>query len=290
MGHSLDPAVQRRRLRIGLQRARTQAKLTQKEVADELGWSLTKLIRIENGKVSISKNDLNGLLRYYGITDPGIIRNFQQMAQASRRQPWSEYRGVLNPDFMAYLAYEGSASVIQQFHPMLVPGLLQAEPYARRLIWSLADGTSDEVLERQTEARLRRQGLLDRDDPPRLSFVIDEAVIPRGFSKDPEDLAIMRGQIEHLKDLNTRPYIDIQILPFKSGAHVGLNGPFVILEFPDAEDPDLLYLENVHKSVATRDDESRIASYRESFKELERLSMSGPDVIRFLDDAAARFS
>jgi len=290
MRRSLNPAVQRRRLRIELQRAREGVRLTQKEVAEEFGWSLSKIIRIENGQVGVSKVDLNALLRLYKILDGETVQGLEEMADDSRRHPWSRYRGILNPDFMSYLWSEGAASFIRQFHPLLVPGLLQTDAYALRLIRTLAPpSTPDEVTEQQAEVRRLRQEVFLREDPPGMAFVLDEAVIPRGLGNDPADRATMSEQIGRLRELNSRPNIDIRILPFGMGPHVGLQGPYVLLEFPDPEDLDVLYLENEPRSITTSDS-ALGKKYRETFERMEDASLSAAETDRFLERAAAELA
>src|SRR4051794_41070755 len=123
--------MQRRRLRVELRRARAAAGYTQRDVAEALDWSYSKLLRIENGQVGVSRTDLKALLDHYLITDEGQLKAFAQLARDGRRQPWSAYRDVLNPDYMIYLGHEGSASTIRHFEQLVIPGLLQTEAYAR---------------------------------------------------------------------------------------------------------------------------------------------------------------
>jgi transcriptional regulator with XRE-family HTH domain len=291
MGRSRDPAVLRRRLCISLQRARNKASMTQREVADQLGWSLSKLIRIENGQVGVSRYDLKALLDLYDITDSTQVSNFTQMAKESKRQLWGPYRDVLNPDFIIYLGFEGAASVIRQFHPLLIPGLLQTEEYAWRVIRTFAPPeTSPQVLKRQLGWRMQRQALLDRDEPPQLTFILEEGTIRRGIGNQQADAAIMRRQLDHLKYLGSRAHTDIRILPLTYGVHPGLNGPFVLLEFPDQEDGDMLYLESDRKSLATQHDTASIAFYRQTFEALQKASLSGSAAERVLDDVADQLS
>src|SRR5438477_3975398 len=130
MPEAPDPTVQRRRLRAELRSARTEAGLTQRQAAEALDWSPSKLLRIENGSVSISTTDLKALLALYGIQDPVKIEELVRMAQSARRHTWSAYRDVFSHEFIVYLGYESSASIIRQVEPLLIPGLLQTEEYA----------------------------------------------------------------------------------------------------------------------------------------------------------------
>ena len=132
MASGQDPMVQRRRLRVELRKARENAGLSQKEVAPAMDWSLSKLIRIEAGSVNISINDLRVLLQHYGVDDRGRIDSLLTMARAAKEPAWwLPYKEVLSPEFSTFLSYESAASIIRNFEPVLVPGLLQTEEYAR---------------------------------------------------------------------------------------------------------------------------------------------------------------
>jgi transcriptional regulator with XRE-family HTH domain len=283
-----DPMVQRRRLRVELRRARLGAGLTQRQVANELGWSPSKLLRIEAGQVGVSRTDLRALLDHYGVRDPNTVAEFTRLAEQSRRQPWSEYRDVLRPEFVVYLGYEAAASYLCQFEPLGIPGQLQTPDYARRVIWDLASpGTDEKILERQLEARLKRQALLERHDPPNAHFMLDEAVVRRWVGAEGGNATIMREQLERLKDLNNRPSITIQVLRFSHGLHYGLRGPFVLLEFPDPEDDDLLYIEGIRSSSANRDSADEITFYKNIFWDLEKAATPPGDLATFLDTITA---
>lgn len=284
MEQHLDPTVQRRRLRVELRRARSETGLTQKQVADELGWSPSKLLRIENGQVGVSQTDLRALLGHYEVTDPELIKTLTILAQQGRKQQtWSQYRDVLLPDFMAYLSYEGSASLLRQSDPLLVPGLLQTEEYARSINHAYAStDMTEHDLDRQTEARLLRQSILERDNPPEMFFILDEAVVRRWVGKKPGDAKIMISQLRRLQELNEYPTVSIQIMPFSHGFHFGMQGGFTMLEFPDPEDDELLFLENRAASVSAREGADTIGRYKEEFYRLEEFAVQPASLADFL--------
>ncbi len=129
-----DPAILRRRLRSELRKARDTAGMTQRDVAVAMDWSQSKLIRIESGAVNISTNDLRALLGHYSV-DSDRSNALVDIARAAREPtPWSIYKDVATPEYIAFLGYEASASIIRNFEPLLVPGLLQTEEYARTVI------------------------------------------------------------------------------------------------------------------------------------------------------------
>jgi transcriptional regulator with XRE-family HTH domain len=282
MGNQVDPMVQRQRLRADLQEVRLRLGLTQREVAADLGWSLSKLLRVENGKVGVSRTDLKALLQRYGITDAATVESYVRMAEQGRKQRWSSYRDVLNPEFLKYLEYEGSASSIRQFQSHVIPGLLQTAAYARYLSRITAPDTSDEILDRQLEVRQARQRLLDGHGGQRLDFVLDETVIRRCAGIAAAAPTIVREQFEHLRDVANSPAVTVRIIPFDRGPYRGHSTPFVLLGFPESGDADLLFRENGADSVATRSDPRRIAHYTALFDQLSAMASPPEKLSDFL--------
>jgi transcriptional regulator with XRE-family HTH domain len=278
------PEYMRRRLRVELKQARQAAGFTQKDVAKALEWSPSKIIRIEAGEVAVTPTDLRVLLDHYGVRDKRRIDDLIVLARASRKQPWNDYRDVYTPQSLTLFGYEPSASIIREFEPLVVPGLLQTEEYARAILVDTY-GKDKETLDRVVEARLERQELLDRNPPPEMFFILDEAVIRRAVG----GIGVMRRQLNQLGALGSRPNISIQIVPFTVGAHFGLRGPFTILEFPDPNDDDLLYLENTGGEVTTREDPKLTADYLQAFWDLEAQATDRRDLGAVLKEASDRF-
>ncbi|MBF9129695.1 helix-turn-helix transcriptional regulator [Plantactinospora sp. S1510] len=276
-------------MRVELRRARDAKHLTQKQAAGELGWSPAKIIRIETGQVGISGTDLKALLELYGVTDPQQVATFTEMARQSRKQHWSIYRDVLNQDFLIYLGFEGSASTLRQSESLILPGLLQTEEYARAVIQAFSTpDTSPQLTDRQLEVRMKRQEILHRDDPPVLFFILDEAVIRRAVGSSTTGSKIMQRQLRHLNDIGGRENVHLRVVRFGHGVHMGLKGPFVILEFPDPGDDDLLFLENGPHSVATRDDMGEISLYKKQFLELEDFALSESETAELIEQVRAQ--
>jgi len=271
-----DPVTMRRKLRVELKRLRTARELTQRHVADQLDWSQSKVIRIENGSVAIGVTDLQALLRLYGVDDQAMIDSMVEMARGSKRLPFTDYKDILPPETLRYFAYESSASIIRQVEPLLVPGLLQTEEYARSLLdsWGFEATRINEIW----ASRLERQELLERPEPPEMFFIMDEAAVRRPVGGD----GVMRHQRARLLELAERPRITIQVVPFDVGAHVGLRGPFIYLEFPGADDPDVLYLEGQKGDYVFRDEEDVTGEYLVTFFNLEKLASPPGDLEKVL--------
>jgi hypothetical protein len=200
-----------------------------------MDWSLSKLIRIETGQVSITTNDLRALLAHYDIADETRVRELIDSGRASReRSWWSSYKEVAAPEYLTFLGYESSATYLRNFEPLVVPGLLQTEDYAREVITGVPHASA------LVELRMERQELIVRDDGPRMYFMLDEAVIRRVVG-GPD---VMHHQLRQLIELNKRPNIEIFVVPFSEGLHPLWRTPMIHFEFAGADDEDVLYIEN----------------------------------------------
>ncbi len=284
---TLSPVVQRRRLRAELRRARLDAGLTQEQVASAMDWSLSKLIRIENGTVNISTNDLKAILAHYKISDEQRTAEFLALSRGAReRSWWSGYRDVASPRLLQMIEYEAASVITRNFQPLLVPGLLQTEEYARNVYQSLNPQESDSRLESLVDVRMRRQELLTRRDAPLLFFIIDQAVVQRNVGGK----AAMRRQLTQMIELAGKPNVTIEVVPFEAGAHVGLLGSFLIFEFPDTADDDALWLEGPTGDLLSRDNPEEILSFREKFEHLRQISLGPEGSVNFLDAAVKDLS
>lgn len=273
-----DPTVQRRRLRMELRKARDAAGLKQADVARAMDWSPSKLIRIERGDVSVSTNDLKALLNHYGVKDRIQVNGLLDLARSARGASfYDQYGDLLKQGFKEYLAYEASASVIRQYDPVLIPGLLQTEEYARAILKHNA-GFDDDKVEKAWTVRQHRQDVHERDDPPDMLFVLDEAALRRNVGRG----QVMLHQLEQLKSVAANKHVSLQILPFAVGAHPGMQGNFIMLEFADPNLDNLVHLESINE-ITIRDDTDQIARYLDRFSQLQELALSPDDSVDLLD-------
>jgi transcriptional regulator with XRE-family HTH domain len=274
-----SPAVQRRRLRAELRRARLDAGLTQDQVAAAMDWSLSKLIRIENGTVGISTNDLRAILLHYKITDESRTSELLALSRAAReRSWWSTYRDSAPPRLLQLIEYEAAAFIARSFQPLLIPGLLQTEEYARTSIRQLAPKMSASQVEGLVEIRMKRQELLQRSDAPLLFFIMDEAVVRRIVGGE----AVMRRQLQRMLEVSDSPNVTIEVVPFSAGLLPGLQGQFLLYEFSDAADDDVLYLEDARGALLSRDSPDEVLRFREEFEQLREASLGPEGSVDFL--------
>jgi transcriptional regulator with XRE-family HTH domain len=279
------PEVSRRRVRGALRQARKTAKLTQVDAAKALDWHVSKIIRIEQGAVWITPVDLRALLGVYGITDDDQVETLVELARSSRSQSWGEYKGVYSPESLTLFASESAAKIIYKYEPTFIPGLLQTGEYATALLEGM--GRSEDETERMVSARLERQELLESVPRPELQFVLGEAAVSRAVGGP----AVMRRQLERLKELSRRPDIFLQVLQFSSGAHRHMGDAFTILEFADASLDDLLYLENAGGESVSREKPELIADYLRDFITIQEIATKPDDFVGAIDEIiAARFA
>jgi hypothetical protein len=152
------------------------------------------------------------------------------------------------------------------YETMVVPGLLQTAEYMEALFTGSAEENTREHVQRLMDLRLSRQSILHTPESPALSVLVDETVLQRPIGGS----AVMVRQLQHLADLTERPHISIRVVPMSSGAHTGLNGPFLIFDFPSA--PSLVYVEQ-RVSCALFEEPHQVAMCRRAFRSLQSLAL-----------------
>lgn len=277
----VNTALKRYRLRTELKAARQAADLTQREVAQTLDWSPSKIIRIESGDVSVSTTDLKALLETYHIQDR--FADLSELARGSRKQPWAHYSDLFSAELRQFFSYEASAQTIRQSESVQIPALLQTDAYAVEIMTKVY-GTATSELERHLEVRrARRQILEPHPNRPVVRFVLAEPVLQWQVGGP----SIMRQQLEAVREVaQSGSGISIQILPLGVGANFGMRGTFVHLEF-GPEDQDVLFLDDPVVRKVFRDEVDLVAEYRRGFTSLQATASQPAELDRFLDKAIA---
>jgi transcriptional regulator with XRE-family HTH domain len=282
------PVVQSALLRTELIRLRKDSGLTQEQVAQNLDWSPSKLIRVEGGRSSITKVDLDALLKEYGISSESHRERLQALNRGARERAWwVSYRDEISPTYLEFVGYETGAAFIRQYSEAPLPGLLQTSEYAEVLTANSVDALRVAPV---VKFRLQRQAeIARRSAPPREYYVLDEGAIRRhvGISQDP---AIMPNQLRYIADRAEREeQLTVRIIPFKAGAHRGLAGPFTLLEF-EGSMPDILYIDLGREATLITGNDPRIGEYADDFEILLEQSLSSADSIELLRQAAEDMS
>jgi transcriptional regulator with XRE-family HTH domain len=233
---SESPAVARRRLRLTLRSLRDDRGLTQAAVADALGWSLSKLVRIELGEVTISRTDVMALLSHYGVDDGATVHPLLDLAKLSRRRDWwaePRFRGQVTKATAQLLEFETAARVIRSYQPSVFPGLLQTEEYAAPIVNYFFEEVPEETRTARLELRKRRYDhVFDGETRPDYHLVVDESVIWRQIG-GPQ---VMADQLGRILDRIHEGHVRVRILPFEESAVPVMLGSFILVDLADSED------------------------------------------------------
>lgn len=231
-------SVRARRLTSELKRLRETAGLTVEEAAAQLNWSYSKLNRYELGRAIPPPKVVREMLALYGVRE-GNSDSIINLARDAHERGWWEDLGVFTG---SYVGLEEAASVIRLWRPLLVPGLLQTEEYARAVIEVGIEERSPAEIEKRVKARIARQTLLSRPTAPEFLAIVGEAALRHQIGGP----KVMREQLRALVGIaRRRPNVSVRVLPFKAGASIGLEGAFTHLEFPEKVDPDVSYIEDL---------------------------------------------
>lgn len=275
---SYIPSVRARRLALLLREHREEAGYLQSNAAASLGWSTAKVGHIESCRNKVSVDDVGLLLGLYGVGSEEKEVILALAREVDRRNWWDDYIETLAGP---YVALEDAAETILEWAPLAIPGLLQTQDYARAML--NAGPSTPEELERRLRARMLRQTALTRPDPPHLHVIIDEGVIDREIG----GADVMRGQLQRLADDRKRDNVEIQILPRAIGAHPGLDGSVIVLQFAEQADPDVAYTEGFH-GAAFLESPAKVNECNVAFGRLRELALSVPESAALIDAAAER--
>jgi transcriptional regulator with XRE-family HTH domain len=276
-----NPTLRARRLALELLRRREAAGLTREEAARQLEWSTSTIFRIETGRSRPQPGNVRVLLELYGVSGPerdGLIRLAREA-----RQPgwWHSFRDVLPNPYEVFIGLEAGAASIRNFEPIVIPGLLQTEEYARQTLRNGPGELDRDDIERLVQVRMERQRILGREDRPRLWAVIDEAVIRRVVGS-PE---VMREQLRHVIECAEQGKTTLQAVPYSAGAHAGTTGPFVIIDFPEPTDPAVVYVETLAGDLYL-EERADVDRYTLAFDRLLAAALHPDDSMRLVQQAA----
>ncbi|MFE7664605.1 helix-turn-helix domain-containing protein [Streptomyces celluloflavus] len=227
-----------RRFGLDVKRVRLGRKLTQKHLGTATGYSDAYVSMVESGKVMPSKKFAEGCDVAFGTN--GLFAGMLRRIDEGDHPSW----------FAPYLNLERKASRILDYSSNLMLGLLQTEDYARAIFSAYFSQEQSKAIEGKVAARLRRSEVFERDSPPLLWAILNEACLRTvvGCAE------VMAGQLEYLVDAATSPHITIQVMPFSAGAPAASTKPFTVLRFTDS--PTVLYTETrvggkMHDSAKT---------------------------------------
>ena len=196
-----------------VRRARRAAGWTLTEFGQRIGYDPGQISRIENGKRPPTELFAQMCDRAFPDRDGWFGEFYAESRTWIATPPW----------FRSWVEHEQQAATLRIWQLGVLSGLLQTQEYARAILAVNPGVTEDQVRERLA-ARLARQAILARDDPPAVWFLVDEAALRRCVGSP----NVMATQLAHLRGVARLPNITIQVVP--SIAHAGLLGGFAVAE------------------------------------------------------------
>ena len=270
--------VAKRRLARRLTALRVRAGMSLNEASDKLGWSRGRLDRYERNDWRLpDASHVRDLARIYEASDEERAELEDLGRQARERVWWRAYEDVFGKS-NEFAGFENDAARISVYMPLVIPGLLQTRAHTEAL---LAVGPwPPQWCERALAARMRRQQILNRTDgtAPRLVAVLTEASLMYRWGTQDD----RRAQVAHLAAMSRRPSIELRLLRFADGPHPGMISPFNIFDFPDDEDPAIVYLEN-DTGIQEVTKPAEVDAYRQTFTRIRDAALAPAATRTYLD-------
>jgi transcriptional regulator with XRE-family HTH domain len=273
-----SPVARQRELGTRLRGLRTEKGMTVEEVAAQLLCSTTKISRLETAARRPSLRDVRDLCALYEV-DEATSAELMNLAREAREPGWWTKYDDLDLDPLVGLEQE--ATVITCYSMSYIPGLLQTEEYAHGIIQTVAPKMDPQIVHQRTEARMRRQQLLERDSPPRFRVLLDEVVLHRGVGGP----AVMAAQLEKVLNAARNGKAVVQVIPFSAGAYAAMDGYFMLLEFGNGSELwPVVFVEGMsdNQYLERRDD---IARYRETIDYLQARALGQHDSVKLISNA-----
>jgi transcriptional regulator with XRE-family HTH domain len=263
-----SPTVRRRELGALLRKLRTEKGLTVEQAAEQLMFSMSKLSRMETGHGAPSRRDIRDLCALYEVTDEAERERMLKLAAEGKQQAWWQSYDL---GYATYVGLEAEAVSISAFQSSVVHGLLHTAEYARAGHYGAMPLLNPDQIELQIEAKLTRQRILTRDNPPKFGVVLDEAALHRVVG----GRQVMAAQLAKILDVAALSNVTVQVLPYDVGAHPATESNFTILELPGPT-PGIVFVEGlIGSTYLERDDD--LIRYQKIFQKLQSIALGSKD-------------
>jgi transcriptional regulator with XRE-family HTH domain len=281
-----SPSVRERQLARELRLLRETTGMHGKDVATRLGWSASKVSRIENGRTGIATDDLEDMLGLYRVPEEQAARLRRLAPSARPKGWWDAYADTLSAGYANLIRLEAGSRSLRCYAALVPHALLQAPEYVREVVQATWEPPSPAEVDRRVQVCRRRQDVLDADRPAgalELFAVIDESVLHR----DVRTPGVRRGQLEHLLAAARRPNVTIQVLPYAAGLPPVTAGSFSVLESLATGAPDVVYLENKTR-IFFLDADVEVHRYTRAFDLVSSMALRPDESLTMIEEALDR--
>lgn len=284
---AVEPTPKRRRLGAELRQIRESLGWTQDEAAQHLGYrSLATVSKIEKGVQGVSVQQLPHFFEVYRIDNDAMREMLRDLVRgASEPDWWQRYEGVVDDPLADYLSQVEAATSLFVFNAMAPHGLLQIPNYTRAVTEAARVWKSTEEVDRFVAMRLAHQKkMLDRQPPLKIWAVLPEGTLRQEVG----GREVLRAQLSHLAEqARTNPHVTLQVLPFRAGAHAGMDGSFMLLGF--ATGRDVVCVESMCASLHLNNHDT-VERYRTTSDLLKSDAMPQKQSAAFLESLAKEFT
>jgi transcriptional regulator with XRE-family HTH domain len=277
-----DSTALGRELGAELRELRKKAELNSREMANRLTWSQSKVSRMETGaRRSASEVDVAVYLAHCRAPKEKLdelLETYRKQEDGYWIQPHTEQ---LPGELRSLIFQETTAGSINNYEPLVVPGLLQTEGYARALFHEVGCVPVDGI-DLRVQARLDRQDILRRTWPPQYSCFIHEQALrlPVG------GMQVMHEQMLHMLFVSNRSHCKIRVVPISAGAKHGASGPFELMEHD--EHKPVIYVESAVVSLFL-ERHAEVAMYQAIAGKLDRVALNEGQSREFLASMASEY-
>ncbi|MFI6583496.1 helix-turn-helix domain-containing protein [Embleya sp. NPDC050493] len=269
------PTYARRRLGGELRRLRLRAGLTGESLAEACGWSQTKIVRIETGRVSLTRHDLLKLCGIFGTSEEETARLTAWREGSTDFRWWLEYANVVSAQLQEYLSLEAQAAEIQSANTSVIPGLIQSPRYIEALFATSPWTPDPDLAASLIEVRRKRQLLLEGTAV--VSIVIGESLVHATLGS----ADVLRDQLRHLLELASRPETSIRLLPFDAPASP-VEGGVTLLDFAHDYEPSVAVTEHM-RGLEIKDGAVEVRRCQRLLGHLQRHTLSPEDTKKVIE-------
>ncbi len=212
---------------------------------------------IETGRSPVSADLVRGMASAYDCSDRSLVDALAAMTGRRHRGWWDEYREHLPAALVDLAELEHHTTALRVALVIHIPALLQTTDHARALFRAVVPPMRQYEIEHRLTYRIKRQGVLHREDPPSYSAIVHESALRMGFGGP----SVSHGQLTHLLDMGELPHVTIRVIPFGTAYFPSTGQSFDYLSGAVPQ-LDTVQLDTHHGGCGFLDPEAQLTKYR----------------------------
>ncbi|MEU9209455.1 helix-turn-helix transcriptional regulator [Streptomyces sp. NPDC048415] len=264
-----NPTLRQRRFGAELRKLRERAGLTATGAAELLGVNQARVSMIETGRTPISADRVRSMANVYDCSDDQLVDALVAMTGRRTRGWWEEYREHLPAALIDLAELEHHATGLRAGLIVHIPALLQTTDHARALFRQVAPPMRQYEIEYRLTHRIKRQGVLHRENPSPYATIIHEAALRMGFGGP----VVARAQLKHLLDMSELPHVAVRVVPFGT-EHFPTTGQSFDYVEGSVPQLDTVQLDSHHGACEFLDAETQLSKYRSVLDRMESCALS----------------